>query len=921
MRQNKQIIYCFLVFFLFFTSLSFAQVKLTGEISGLVEDQNGEALPGVSVTLTGEKLFQKSLSAVSNEKGFFRFLNLNPGNYTLEFALQGFNTLKLTPVAVSVGKSTPIRAALAQTRLTQEVVVKAEAPLIETKTVQLSTNFNSALVEQIPTNRNVQDLMESTPGINDHGAYGAGARVRTDYYQGSQANAYLLNGVDISDLSTGATWVNPDYDTIDEIQIVGMGATAEYGNYTGAVLNIITKTGGNSFHGGLSSYFTSKALYGDNSGGIKDLTPEEIKYNTETTASLGGPLIKEKLFFFLAGGYTGLQNRHYLEPAYGLFKQPHFQANVNWIPSQKHAFTLMVNLDPLNHDNLGLLPNSGPEIGYSRVFRSTVWNASWKYFASDKTYFDLKYAGFHGRDLTDPVSPNTVAIMDYSTYRAYGSSGVIRDSLRTRHQVNASMTQYLENFLKSSHEIKLGFEYERSSADDNIAATGPNASLFEIYPFLNLYWVIGYENERQMTKANVDRIGGFFQDNIQIGRKASLNLGVRLDSPKLTTPDLSGTIVKYTSVAPRLGFSYDFGGDARTVIHLGYGRYYDKMVTESFGYALPGLGEIKLYSAFLTSPFVPTPENIASLPSQILRPENLYFVLPAAQTLPVDPNLSGPYSDVFNATFEKELFRDFALSLEYVHKEDRNFIRMLTSTPHTYNEVQWTDPFLGNTISVWDQTDRTPDSWRFANSTWAKRRHDFLMITLRKRQIGKWSLMSSFVYQNSRGNDDNTTGPVGYNWGQDTNPNYTQNPLIWGNLTFDRTYQFKLMGTYLLPLGIYLSGDMHVLSGLAWQPGVGFNFTGLYGGQLDKLLIEQRGNRRTPWTWYLNLRADKTFRLGNFSNLEFIADFINVFNRANAASIATEPYAVFPISGDKAFGKVFQLAPPFHARFGVRWAF
>ncbi len=915
----------FLVVFLFLTLLgplrSEGQVKLNGEISGRVTDARGEVLPGVTVVLTGERLFQKSLTATTNEKGVFRFLNLGPGDYQLEFTLQGFTGLKMEPVGVSVGVATPVRVQMKEAAISQELVVNAAAPLLETKTVQLSTNYSEFQIAKLPTNRNVQDLMEATPAINDHGAYGAGARVRTDYFEGSEANAYLLNGVDISDQGTGATWVNPNYDSIEEIQVVGVGATAEYGNYSGAVLNVITKEGGNAFHGGLSSYFTSKGLYGDNSGGIADLTPQEIRYDTETTGFFSGPLVKEKLFFFLAGGFTGLKNRHYLEPAFGSLKQPHFQAKLNWLPGTRHSFSAMVNLDPLDHDNLGLQPESGPEIGYSRQFRSLVWNTSWRYMISNSTLFEAKYAGFSGRDATVPVSPTTAAISDYSTYRFYGSSGVSQNNKRTRHQVNGVLTQYLDNFLSMSHEIKAGFEYESSTSRNLAAATGPEASMFDIYPFSGLYWILGYKNYRINTLADVNRISGFLQDDFQLGGRATFNLGVRLDAPRLTSPGMSGTIAHYTNIAPRLGFSYDLSGDAKTVLHLGYGRYYDKMVTDGFASALPGMGAVELYSLFTTTAFDPTPENIANLPSLVLQPENLYWVMPAASTIGVAEDLKGPYTDVFNVRLEREIVRNLALSVEYVHKEDRQFIRINTTTVHTYEEVQWTDPYLGHTISVWSQTDANPDNWLYSNSTWGKRRHNFFIVNLRKRQSSNWSLSSSFVFQDSQGNDDNTTGPVGYNWGQDTNPNYIDNPLMWGKLTFDRTYQFKLLGTYQLPFDFNISGDLHVLSGLAWEPEVSFQLTGLNGGQLNSLIIEKRGSRRMPWTWFLNCRLAKEFRLSKGSILELMADVFNVFNRANAAAIAPEPYAVFPISGEPAFGKVFLLSAPLHARFGLRLLF
>ena len=286
---------------------AFGQAKVTGEIAGTAVTENGESLPGVNVVLTGEKLFQKQLTAVTNEKGIFRFLHLNPGKYEIEFSLSGFDTVKITNVVVSIGQTTPAKAAMIQATLQSEVIVRSQAPLIETKNVQISTNFTTDMVAQLPTQRNVQELMESTPGINEKGAYGAGGIVASgkdspfEYTTGSSTSGFLFNGVDVSDLASGNSWVNPNYDTVDEIQIVGVGASAEYGNFSGAVLNVITKAGSNKTHGGLSFYYTDSSLQRDNSKGIPDLKPREIKYSPRSQRLLWRPLDQGEAVF-LSGG-------------------------------------------------------------------------------------------------------------------------------------------------------------------------------------------------------------------------------------------------------------------------------------------------------------------------------------------------------------------------------------------------------------------------------------------------------------------------------------------------------------------------------------------------------------------------------------------------------------------------------------------
>ena len=158
----KRRIWCLVCAFLLISFLAQAQTKITGSISGTVVDEKGEPLPGATVTLTGEKLFQKSVDVISNVKGLFRFLALNPGMYELEVSLSGFNTVKFSDVSVSVGMTAPIKAVMMPASLEEKVTVVAEAPLIETKTAQISHNFDNFIVENTPNDRSFVDIMNAS---------------------------------------------------------------------------------------------------------------------------------------------------------------------------------------------------------------------------------------------------------------------------------------------------------------------------------------------------------------------------------------------------------------------------------------------------------------------------------------------------------------------------------------------------------------------------------------------------------------------------------------------------------------------------------------------------------------------------------------------------------------------------------------
>lgn len=905
------------------TAPASAQVRLKGEITGFVADEGGEPLPGVSVVLTGERLLQSSLSAVTNEKGFFRLLNLNPGAYVLEISLAGFNTLKLGNVRVSVGQSEPIRAVLTTRKLQAEVVVTGQAPLIETKSVQLSTNYSTELIEKLPTGRDMLDFLDTTPGINDKGAYGAGASYDYIYSRGSTTSAVRLNGVDVSNVEVGNTWVNPNYDTIDEVQVVGVGASAEYGNYTGATINVVTKGGTNATHGSISAYYDDKNLWGDNSGGVEDLKPQIVKYNPEFTATLGGPLIKERLFFFLAAGYSTNKIKEYGAPAYADFKQPHFYLKLDWLASKNDTVTLMANSDPLKHSNKGLTPGSGPETAFTSKLSVLTMFASWQHIFSTQTLFEVKYAGYTQRYQAIPNALDSPSFDDSTIGRRFGSYGLTRDWPSARHEINASVSHYADDFLGASHEFKFGLEY--GSAFNKTLQDTTGGVIMWAYNYGPYVAVVGLTGYSYNSKATVTQFGGFAQDNIQLNKNLTANLGLRFDLPRLTARGFPGTVTRYKNISPRLGLSYDLTGDARNVLHLHYGRYYDKMTTYGLGLGFPK-GDSKAfdyYMLFLSPEELPAYRtDINALAAAVIQPGNLFLSFPMADLMEVEKNLHSGYTDVFNIGFNKEIFKNFALSVDYIYKRDAGMIQINSRTQHTYRQFEWTDPYLGNTVTLWDQVDRTPDEYYITNSKWAKRRHHILQVELKKRQSGNWSMLASYVFQSSMGNVDNDDGgALGLGrWGQDTDPYYTENPWQWGHLKYERPHQFKLLGTYLLPWDIMISADFRLLSGNSWHPMLPLWMTGAYRPQWTYIMLEPRGSRRNPMSKYLNARLSKSFRIKG-AQLELILDVLNVFNSEEALWYYTEPYAVYPLSGGDAFGKPQELRPPRRARLGLRLTF
>lgn len=923
MKTKIKFISSFVMLIFSFSLLTYAQVKTKGEIRGYVVDENDEVLPGVTVTLTGENLFQNSLSQVTNEKGVFRLLNLNPGTYELEFVVEGFNKLNLKNVVVKVGAEKSIKAVLSQKKQQETITVFAEAPLIDTKNPEISTNISTVLIENIPTNRNVVDWINAAPGINDHGAYGAGGLRSSHYTQGSAANSFRLNGVDVSNLTYGTSWMRPNYETVDEIQIVGVGASAEYGNFTGAVINVVTKSGSNEFHGGLNFVYTNSNLWGDNNDrNLKEWEHDEVKYNPDFTVHIGGPIIKEKLFFFLAGGFTANKTWAFEAPDATTMKTYHTQLKVDWLLNKNNTFSFMFNYDPFRHENLGLAWNAGPEIAHTRKLDQYTFYGSYQSILSQNSFLTLKYLGFSGTYEQLPVSPDTVRVTEYFAGQFYGSSGLFRQWIRNRNELHADITYFADDLLGSSHEFKLGAEYEHSKAKENEAL--PGGYRLYVYPFRATETYIRCQADWDYnTDAWLNRISAYFQDNILIGKKLSLNFGFRFDNPRLYSIGMEGSVSSFYQWSPRIGFSYDITGDSKTIFHTHYGRYYDKVNIYGLKFIMPGLNWNQ-YQVYLPYRLIPDGKNTDQFIDLVYKPENKFSELVTAQNEMRMDNM--PHTDALTIRLERQLTTGLVMSLDYIYKRDGNMFQRFYDSEHTYVKEEQVDPYTGIKYPFWRQTDSNPDgNVYFANSDLMKRRHHIVILSFRTQQTRDLYLMTSFTFQDSKGNVDNRDEEqLGLGWKDfDKNPNLYENPYMWGTLEYSHKYQFKLLASYKLPLGFLISGDLRLRSGKPYSYKEAIRRIvprTKQSGRLDFVLIEPRGSRVTSSYCELNLRLQKSLQIG-IVRLDLYADALNVFNNKNDWRVWIQTWRVWNSIKESSLDDWTSLADPRHLLIGARLSF
>lgn len=863
-----------------------AQVSTTGEIVGIVKAEDGTVLPGATVTVEGAALIQKSLAVTTDAMGAFRFPQLTPGNYVVRVELKGFETREYT-VVVNVGRTSSVPVTLSVGRATEKVAVRAAIPLIDSTSPKISANFTSEDLQKLPTDRSFSAVVETMAGVVNKAAFGAGGNV--DGYHvfgvGAASNSYQLNGVNVSNTKFGDTYVSPNFDSIQEIQVVGGGATAEYANYTGVVVNIVTKAGTNAFHGSGTVYYTSDSLRGNNNvDNIKDLEQSKVKYDYDSSLVLGGPLIKDRLTFFAAGRYAKSANAPAFTSYYDSLTRQGYQLRLDFLASPSHTFTAMVNSDPIRDRGLGW-QTIGDDNALDRTQDTKTGYLSWMGMWGENTLTEVKFAAVQGDQKRIPVHMDAAQVADYRDGLTYNSAGIYRDEPEKRQHTLATLTHYTEHFLGAQHEFKVGAEYEEASNNINQYTTGitpttPNGVLFWIVPFGDAAYITGLTNYYDRSAARIKRPGAFVQDKATFGR-ATWTVGLRYDNPKTLDDNTGKTIFNFTNWSPRLGLAWDVTGDSKSVLKAAVGRYYEK--TPTYGpaaYAGTGTGTWTYYTLITTETI--NPRDWQKLMDLVIRPENFSNSF-TSTSIPVESGIKNPYSDIFNVSFDRQLGARSSIGLSYLYRKQKDFI-VLTQYANnaTYEPFTYTSPETGRTFTIWKVVSGGPRDFALGNRDFQEQKNQMAILQFQSRPTDKFAIASSLTWEwgiGTRPNNECGVLSLCTN-GIDTDPNYEQNPFYKnGQLKEVRTWQFKLQASYQFPWQVLGSANFRWVSGRPWaMENYQYAIPGASDPYYGTVLLEPKDTRHQPSVTNLDLRIQKDFSLGGGALASVILDILNATN-------------------------------------------
>ena len=879
--MSKKCCLLFLAFLLLISSITHAQ-RITGAIKGNVLDDEGGPLPGVSVTIRGESLIGGPQVATTNESGGYRFPSLPPGSYNLTFEMTGFQTVVHDQLRVILGSTIEQNVTMRLSQVSEQLIITGETPLVDPTKPGHSTNYTSEYIENTPIARfTFFDFVQMAPGSSpmrfDNTAFS-----HSILGSNTNENMYQMDGTDLTSSLTGAAWPWPNTDIIEEIEILDIGAPAEYGNYQGAVINVVTKSGGNEYHGDVNFYFQTQGLT-DNNAEIDGIPYHRDQY-TDLTAQVGGPIVKDKLWIF---GGVQTRREHFSQPG----TPPESPAKED---DDRYFFKFTYDMNKSNnlqfslHNDYYSIPEpvtvTKPiETALVETGSNPTPNVLWTSTLNSNTILEVRYAGFYGHDVGEPQNGNYVSGR-YDFYTGYYSGGILSwyDGDIWKTQVSGKVSYYADDFLGGDHDFRFGVQYTHAGTDYIYAYT--NGVKFYDYGYAYPY---AYFQTPYHTGGNVSSIGFFVDDTFAVTDNLNLSLGLRFDHSGGSTPEfpllnnagqetgetIAGRddLVNWNVVSPRLGFTYQFPFQKATQIRGHYGRYYQALLT----------------------PYI---RNRARIEGFSLDPEtgetvDLTFLRDPSQ-FEIDDDLKDPYTDQFAIGMDHEITKGLAVSGSYIYKRSRDFIGTI-NTGGRYEEVPVIDPVTGGTILVLNQTNDplTDNHFFITNPDFFHAEYHGFVLSVSK-QMTDWQLTGSLTISESSGlhagsgigpyeDQDSSFFPFDNSvYGQDPNDYINADGLLNG----DRQYIFKLQGTYLLPWDLRFSGNYSLMSGRPYARQIAV----LLDQGIRTVFAEERdGSRRTETINLLDLRIEKDFPITGSFSVAFSADLFNVFNNGAFLDVAT----------------------------------
>jgi outer membrane receptor protein involved in Fe transport len=837
-------------------------------ISGTVVGADGAGLAKVTVTVRNQEsgLVRTSVTA---ENGSYAISGIKPGIYEITFDLEGFPGVSRKDVELRVGQETRLGATLKLAQVEEAITVTGEAPIVETTSKEIGGTLTTQEFQDLPTqNRSFALFAALLPGITP-----------VPSTESTSGDAIFANGQDDNNNSFNVDGANNDDDVIgaragaqtrtpieaiQEFQVLTSQFDAEFGRSTGAVLNAVTKSGGNSFHGSAFSYlqrsdWNETDFFVERSGRQNP----DAKYDARGF-TLGGPIVHDRVHFFVSyeddiakAGVAGIFNtrpelnftttvdnkikNHLAKVDYQITANNHFAAR--YLRENSPQFNQIINAG----NSVATLASAREEADTDSNWIATLDSVLGSVGLNDArvsfTKEDVAFANpaFNNNGQSFAAQRNQTPVEVRPTILD-GGSGVAQARINRSTQFDDTFSYFLPAW-HGEHQLKAGFQYAKrqeifgdfgtANGQFNFDTDRPfNANDLTTYP---TFFSVRVKGGLDTAIPDNKTLGVFLQDDWRLTDRLTLSLGLRYDKEDITRDN--------NNYAPRLGFAWDPSGDGKTVVRGGFGRFYDRFqygfyqdffqdaitITQGFILRFPDAGiNQQLFFDLAHANGITTLTGLRDLIVRQLE-SGAGTVLNTAPTVD-NPNRKQAYVDSASLGAEREILPGLSIALDYIHNENKDTLLLVDLNP--FSQSRGGRP---NVSIVNGRPTALGSIFSYVNA--GKSKYDTLQLALRKRFNGRYGGRLSYTYSRSSGNYGNagagtasayfqTRTESGYNFdtGQwigaplDLNlddPRNDGQPVNWlrrHNLVLSGSYQVPHTG-WRSARGLTVSGIFTYLSG------------------------------------------------------------------------------------------------------------
>lgn len=935
-----------------------------GSLEGTITDSTGAVIPNATVRIRGNAF---SRTVQTNDSGFYRVLAVPPGNYTVVAEAQGFAASSETTATVTLGEATPVNFTLQAAGATATVTVTGDVAAIDATSSRVQDNITSKRFEEIPKGTNFTSVLQTTPGVQNESK---GGGIQIDGSSGAE-NTFIVDGQEVTNFRTGQLNSNNNlpFQLIQEVQVKKGGFEAEHGGATGGVITLVTKRGGNEFNGDIGMGFQTSALEPANAfvdptnvstlstienrnieqpnvllpsstsltvlEGGRDF-PGDKYTNFFPSASLGGPIVKDKLWFFGAYNIQSFQiERDVLYPSgereqyrrnerrdYGFIRLDsqlgdtlNLNASYTYNPIRVHG-----DLDAVT-GLAGGVPTDGITSGSAFLNQlggrrsSNIYNFGGTWTPNSNWILSTRFGqsslnerlGAYGIPAVDRVRcilgnttvPGTTPAGTCSSGFSSVPTifGIDRDISR-RLTFDADATSIF-NALGGRHSLKFGYQLNRLSNDvaNGYSTIGGPGEIRLFYGSTSRgvgggpgevgYVYLQYFGTNGNTSSKNQAL--YVQDSFTIGR-LTINPGFRIE--KEDVPSFSDTGIPIVfgwgdKPAPRIGAAFDVLGDGRWKIYGGYGWFYDRFKYElprgSFG------GDIlrRIYVPLLAS----NPDYTFYTRDYILQNQVLNVDLRVPSNDPsdnrVDPDLKAARESSIDVGTEFELSNSWVIGARYVHKQIDRTIEDVGVFDENQNELFFiANPGFGITAQpFFPGVPPTPK---------AKRVYDGLELKVNKRFGDNWFANGSYTYSRLYGN---YSGLASSDENGRSSPNvnrFFDIPFLGftvdgqpddGRLATDRPHIFKLNAGYNIGWGAGNGNSTELKGFFLGQSGTPISTQ--VSAYAANTYLNGRGDLgRTDFFTQTDFAVTHKYRFGRDGRftLALDLDVLNLFNEENVTN-------------------------------------